>query len=74
MTDINKHSPKLWSQYVGTIVMAGVAIISVVDSGIAAALGNDAVARISLGTAYPCAIAALGSLLYTLWRGRRASS
>jgi len=74
MADADRDSAKPRSLYVGPVVMAGVAIISGVDSGVAAAFGSDTFAHVSLGTAFSCAFAALGSLVYELWRGRRASS
>jgi hypothetical protein len=74
MADSDKNSAKPWPLYIGTMVMAGVAIIAGIDSGIAAALGNDDVTRTSLGTACSFAFAALGSLAYALWLGRRTPS
>jgi hypothetical protein len=74
LADIDKNPAKPWSLYVGTMVMAGMTVISGINSGVAAAVGSSTVARTSLGTAFAFAAAALGSLAYVLWRGRNGSS
>jgi hypothetical protein len=74
MADTNKNPAETWSLHVGTIVMTGIAAITGVDGGIATAIGSDVVARVSLGTASSCALAAVGSLAYAQWRRRGTSA
>lgn len=65
------ESAKPWTEYIGAMVMTGIAIISGVDACVATVLGNSAVARISLQTMLTSAFAALGSLVYIILRHRK---
>ena len=57
--------------YAGPVVVAGVAVASVLDAGVAAALGSGVMARLSLQTAVACGCAAVASLAYVLRRIRK---
>lgn len=74
MADLSKDAVEPWSPYISAMVMAGLAVLSGIEGGVAVAFGGEDVARISFGTAYACAIAALGGLVYALWRARSKSA
>ncbi len=73
MADLDAESAKPWSLYVGTMVMAGMAVLSGIDAWIAAALGSNFTARMSLQIGISCGFAALGSLAYALRRSQKTT-
>jgi hypothetical protein len=74
MTDPQPDLSKPWLPYVGVMVMAGLTLMLEIDAFIAAALGSDAIFRVSLQTGCSFGFAALGGLIYAVRKSRRTSS
>jgi hypothetical protein len=72
MSALPSKPTRPWLPFVGTIVMATMAVMSGIDACVAVILGSHSIVRISLLTGCSFAFAALGGLGFALRRTRKA--